>query len=165
MAFIWPLQIAALLYKSPTQKSPLLRPLLIGRFDASHFPHHIFKRSLSEQRFKKWLFIIILAKRVIFLNILLMHLHEAQWGSMSLNESEWVWMSLRACQTLVRIEKFCYMIEIGDTAVNIVRNCIPMRNCMLRERLWSESHFRLVFSKVGFHKKAGKMAVFCLHGV
>ena len=36
------------------------------------------------------------------------------------------------------------MIEIGDTAVNIVRNCIPMRNCMLRERLWSESHFRLV---------------------
>ena len=53
-------------------------------------------------------------------------------------------MSLRVCQRMVRIEKFCYMLEIGDTVVNIVRNCIPMRNCMLGERLWSESHFRLV---------------------
>ena len=108
------------------------------------FAFLLFKRSLSEQRFKKWLFslislislsLIILAKRVIFLNILLMCLHE----------SEWVWMSLSECQRMVRIEKFCYMIEIGDTAMNIVRNCIPMRNCMLRERLWSESHFRLVY--------------------
>ena len=47
-----------------------------------------------------------------------------------LNESECVSVSPRACQRMVRIEKFCYMIEIGDTAVNIVRNCIPMRNCM-----------------------------------
>ena len=53
-------------------------------------------------------------------------------------------MSLSECQRMVRIEKFCYMLEIGDTAMNIVRNCIPMRNCMLGERLWSESHFRLV---------------------
>ena len=30
--------------------------------------------------------------------------------------------------------------------MNIVRNCIPIRNCMPRERLRSESHFRLVFS-------------------
>ena len=57
------------------------------------------------------------------------------------------------------------MIEVENTDVNIVRNLIPMRNHMPSERLWSESHFRLVFSKVGFHKKAGKMAVFCLHGV
>ena len=26
--------------------------------------------------------------------------------------------------------KLCYMIEIRDTDVNIVINCIPMRNCM-----------------------------------
>ena len=39
-------------------------------------------------------------------------------------------MSLRACERMVRIGKFCYMIENGDTAVNIVRNCIPMRNYM-----------------------------------
>ena len=47
---------------------------------------------------------------------------------------------------MVRIEKFCYMIEIGDTAMNIVRNC------MLRERLWSESHFRLVSRHSCFKK-------------
>ena len=56
----------------------------------------IFKRSLSEQRFKKWLFsppslililIIILVKRVIFLNIFLMHLYEDHLLLMSLNES------------------------------------------------------------------------------
>ena len=45
---------------------------------------------------------------------------------MSLNESE----SVRECQRMVKIGKSFYMIEIGDTAVNIVRNCIPMRNCM-----------------------------------
>ena len=45
------------------------------------------------------------------------------------------------------------MIEFRDTAVNIVRNCIPMRNCMLSERLWSESHFRLVFSLQPFFAK------------
>ena len=55
---------------------------------------------------------------------------------MSLSESKWVWLRLseaewvRECQRMVRIGKCCYMIEIGDTAVNIVRNCIPMRNCM-----------------------------------
>ena len=64
-----------------------------------HSKNHIFKRSLSEQRFKKWLFSliiipIILAKRVLFLNIFLMRLHESQWGSIRLNESEWVWLSL-----------------------------------------------------------------------
>ena len=73
-----------------------------------------------------------------------MSLNEPEWAWRSLNEPEWVSVSLRACQRMVRIEKFCYMIEIVDTAVNIVRNCIPMRNCMLRELLWSESHFRLV---------------------
>ena len=61
-----------------------------------------------------------------------------------LNESECVSVSPRACQRMVRIEKFCYMIEIGDTDVNIVRNCKPVRNYIPRERLWSESHFRLV---------------------
>ena len=98
-----------------------------------------------------------------------MSLNESEWVWMSLSESEWVWMSLtesdlvwmsltesewvsvilRACQRIVRIGKFCFMIEIGDTAVNIVRNCIPMRNCLLRERLWSESHFRLVNNNLG----------------
>ena len=36
------------------------------------------------------------------------------------------------------------MIEVENTDVNIVRNLIPMRNLMPGERLWSESHFRLV---------------------
>ena len=36
------------------------------------------------------------------------------------------------------------MIEVENTDVNIVRNLIPMRNLMPSERLWSESHFRLV---------------------
>ena len=38
----------------------------------------------------------------------------------------------------------CYKIEVENTDVNIVRNLIPMRNLMPSERLWSESHFRLV---------------------
>ena len=37
------------------------------------------------------------------------------------------------------------MIEVENTDVNIVRNLIPMRNLMPSERLWSESHFRLVY--------------------
>ena len=54
-------------------------------------------------------------------------------------------MSIKACQRIVKIGKFCYIIEIGDADVNIVRNFIPMRNYMPKERLRSESHFRLVF--------------------
>ena len=74
-------------------------------------------------------------------------------------------MSLSECQRMVRIEKFCYMIEIGDTAMNIVRNCIPMRNCMLRERLWSESHFRLVSTDSEKHDgtKASKTIILCFN--
>ena len=69
-----------------------------------------------------------------------MRLHESQWARMSLNESEWVWKSLnesqrvsecvRVCQRMVRIGKFCHMIEVENTDVKIVRNFIPMRNHM-----------------------------------
>ena len=40
------------------------------------------------------------------------------------------------------------MIEVENTDVNIVRNLIPMRNLMPGERLWSESHFRLVYTDI-----------------
>ena len=118
--------------------------------------HSIFKRSLSEQRFKKWLFSLIislpiLAKRVLFLNILLMCLHESQWGSMRLNKAEWVWMSLNESQ--IRHKRL-----IRSSSINMLHDrsrkywCEHSRKSHTNEkshaseRFWSESHFRLVLN-------------------
>ena len=119
----------------------------------------LFKRSLSERRFKKWLFslisliLIILAKRVIFLNILLMRIHESQWAWMSLNKSEWVWMSLSGPQSVS---------ENGEHR-KILQHDRNRRYCREHSqklhtneklhaslRLWSESHFRLVLNANAF---------------
>ena len=81
-----------------------------------------------------------------------MSLIESDWVWMSLNESEWVWMSLNESQ--IRYKRL-----INSSSINLLHDRIRKywrehsqkshtnEKSHASERLWSESHFRLVLSK------------------
>ena len=120
---------------------------------------NFFKRSLSEQRFKNWLLVIIIfiiiAKRVnlspfnffvanesqwVLMSLnksqwVCKSLNESEWDWISLNESEWDWMRLRGWMSIIQLGSYDYLPRVQETSLVsyciLVSYFIPVSYCIL----------------------------------